>query len=94
MAKRIYIIIGLIALATMIYLIINNHGIETKILTWIITILYAIVVGAIHGIIAHTLKPEQKGSLMFYPVIMGMLFGVLAFIYILVILPQVIPGFY
>jgi uncharacterized membrane protein YeaQ/YmgE (transglycosylase-associated protein family) len=78
----------------MIYLIVNNHGIETKTLTWIITILYALVVGAIHGIIAHTLKPERKGSLMFYPVMMGMLFGLLAFIYILVILPQVIPGFY
>jgi hypothetical protein len=93
MAKRIYIILGLIALATILYLIISPEGIQLKTLVWIVTIVYAVFVGCVHGIITHSLTAKQKGSLMFYPVLMGALFGLLAYIYIYVVMPIIIPGF-
>jgi len=93
MAKKIYSILGFVALAIMIYLVSNPQRLSHRSLIWITTILYAVAVGCIHGIVAHSLNAKQKGSLMLYPVFMGILFGVLAFIYIFIILPLVIPGF-
>lgn len=93
MAKRIYTILGVIVLIIMIYFIINPQTISTRPLVWIVTILYAVVVGCIHGVLAHSLSVKQKGNLIFYPVAMGILFSVFAFIYIYVVLPLIIPGF-
>lgn len=93
MAKRIYIIAGVIALFLVLYFILNPQDIAWKQLLWIVTLLYAIVVGAIHGILAHSLTSKQKGNLIFYPLAMGGLFTLLVYIYIYVVLPQVIPGF-
>ncbi len=93
MAKRIYTILGMIALVIMIYFIINPQSIASRPLVWIVTILYAVVVGCIHGVLAHSLNVKQKGNLIFYPVSMGILFSVFAFIYIYVVLPLLIPNF-
>ena len=93
MAKRIYIIVGIIAFAVMLYFIINSQQMLVRTLVWVVTLLYAVVVGCIHGALSHTLTSKQKGSLMFYPVLMGVLFAVLIFIYLYVVLPQLIPGF-
>ena len=93
MAKRIYTILGILALAVMIYFIINPGEMAVKPVVWVVTLLYAIMIGCIHGILAHSLNVKQKGSLIFYPVIMGTLFAVLAFIYIFFVLPRIIPGF-
>ena len=93
MAKRIYTIIGVIALAIMIYFIINPQTINSRTLLWIVTLLYAVIVGCIHGTLAHSLTIKQKGNLIFYPVIMGILFSILVFIYIFIILPFIVPDF-
>jgi hypothetical protein len=93
MAKRIYTIVGAIALIIMIYFIINPQTIASKPLVWIVTILYAAVIACIHGVLAHSLSVKQKGNLIFYPVVMGILFGIFAFIYIFVVLPLIIPSF-
>jgi len=93
MAKRIYIILGIILIAALVYFILNPGDLAVKPLVWIVTLLYASFVGCLHGLLAHTLTPKQKGSLMFYPLIMGILFGVLSFIYIFIVLPLIVPGF-
>jgi hypothetical protein len=93
MPKRIYTIVGAVALMIMIYFIINPRTIASRPLIWIVTILYAVVIACIHGVLAHSLSVKQKGNLIFYPVFMGLLFGIFAFIYIYVLLPLIIPSF-
>jgi hypothetical protein len=93
MAKRIYTIGGAIAIIIMIYFIINPQAIASRSLIWIVTILYAVVIACIHGVLAHSLSVKQKGNLIFYPVFMGILFGIFAFIYIYVVLPLIMPSF-
>ena len=93
MAKKIYSILAVISLSLMIYLTTGPAWLSQKALVWVVTLLYAIIMGCIHGIVAHTLTARQKGGTVFYPLIMGILFGILAFIFLFVILPLVIPGF-
>jgi hypothetical protein len=93
MLKRIYTLTGAIALIIMIYFIVNPKTIASSSLVWLVTILYAMVIACIHGVLAHSLSTQQKGNLIFYPVLMGILFGIFAFIYIYVVLPLIIPGF-
>jgi len=93
MAKRIYIIVGVIAMSAAIYFVLNPHHIAWKQLLWIVTLLYAIVIAAIHGTLAHSLTSKQKGNLIFYPLAMGALFTFLVYIYIYIVLPQIIPDF-
>jgi len=93
MAKRIYIIIGAIALIIMIYFVVNPQASASRFVIWIVTILYAVVIACIHGVLAHSLSVKQKGNLIFYPVLMGTLFGIFALIYIYVVLPLIVPGF-
>ncbi|HNR17963.1 MAG TPA: hypothetical protein PKG90_14950 [Chitinophagaceae bacterium] len=93
MAKRIYTIVGAVALMIMIYFIITPQTIASRPLVLIVTILYAIVIACIHGVLAHSLSVKQKGNLIFYPVFMGILFGIFSFIYIYVLLPLILPNF-
>lgn len=93
MAKRIYSILGVLALGIMFYLIDRTGGDADRTMIWVITLLYAVMVGCIHGIISHSLKARQKGSLIFYPVMMGILFGVLALVYFYLVLPLITPSF-
>ena len=59
MAKRIYGIIAAIALVIIIYLIFNPHAIASRTLLWSVSILYALLVGSIHGILGHSLSERQ-----------------------------------
>lgn len=93
MARRIYTIVGIIAVGLMIYFILKPQAFAAKPLVWTVSLLYAVVVGCIHGILSHSLTIKQKGSLIFYPIAMGILFTLLAYIYLYVVLPQIIPGF-
>ena len=54
---------------------------------WSLSVLFLLLVTSIHGIIAHSLNPQQKGNFIFYPVLMGVLFGILAAIYFFLIMP-------
>jgi hypothetical protein len=93
MAKRIYTIIGLIALAIMIYFIVNPNTFNSKTTLWVVSVLYSVIVGCLFATIEHSLTIKQKGNLIIYPVVMGILFGILVFIYIYFILPVIVPGF-
>ncbi|MGV3658176.1 MAG: hypothetical protein ACO1NX_09480 [Chitinophagaceae bacterium] len=93
MARRIYTILGAIAFVIIIFLLVYPGVAAGRTLTWSVTLLYALFVTSIHGAIDHSLNVRQKGSIIFYPVFMGVLFAVLVFIYLFVVLPFVIPGF-
>jgi hypothetical protein len=92
MAKKIYTILGIITFSIIIFLIISPGVTASSTLTWVITLLYAVFIASIHGVIDHSLNTRQKGNLIIYPVFMGALFAILAFIYLFVVLPLIIPG--
>lgn len=93
MAKRIYSIIAAIALAMVIFLLFRPHALSSGALPWVVSALYAFLVGSIYGILGHSLSAAQKLNLIFYPLSMGVLFMVLVFIYIYLVLPIILPGF-
>lgn len=93
MAKRIYYIAGLVALAFLIFLLVGRPA-TVSTLVWMVTLTYAVMIGSVHGIVSHSLAARQKGSLSIYPVFMGAIFAVLAFIYFYLVLPLVIPGYF
>ena len=87
MLKKLYQIIGGIAGMSLIVVLIYKDKILTEGLLWITSILFLILVIAIHGKLAHSLKPKQKSSLIFYPVVMGILYGLMAAVYFLLLMP-------
>ena len=48
---------------------------------------------SVHGLIVHMTKPNTKGVLIIYPLIMGLLFALLLFIHTFVLLPLLCPDF-
>lgn len=93
MAKRIYTIIAALALVIIIYLVVNPNVIVPGTLLWLVSILYAVLVGSIHGVLGHSLTAKQKGNMIFYPVIIGVSFIVFIFIFIYLVIPAIIPGY-
>lgn len=93
MSNRIFLLTGLLSIALMIYFIINPQLFSVKTLVWVVTILYSVLIGCIQGYLSHSLSARQKGSIIIFPVLMGALFAVMAFIYIFLILPLMVPGF-
>ena len=71
----------------------NPGWVAVSTAVWIVTIAYTLLVACIHGVVAHSLTSQQKGNLIIYPVFMGILFGVLVFIYLFLLLPAVNPDF-
>lgn len=93
MAKRIYSIIAIVAILIVVYFIFNPQTLGAGTQFWVVSILYAIFVGSIHGLIAYSVSAEKKDSLVVYPLLMGMLFTALFLGYIYMVMPFVVPGF-
>ncbi len=87
MINRIYQLIGILSLVSLIVVISYRDKILMEGLLWIVSVLFLLLVVSIHGMIAHTLRPAQKGSLIFYPILMGILFGIIAAVYFFIIMP-------
>lgn len=89
MAKKIYWSIAVLTMGTLI-LILSQHNIKgNRQILWITAFIYALFTASIHGILAHSLEPKYKQNLIIYPVLMGILFGILACIYLIIIMPQI-----
>lgn len=89
MVNKVYRMIGIISILSLIVVIIFRNKILFEGLMWIVSVLFMLLVASIHGIIAHTVRPSQKGSLIFYPILMGILFGIITAIYFFVIMPLI-----
>lgn len=94
MTIKMYTLSGLSALLLMIYLIWSHPHVDLKAFVWMITLIYVAMIGSVHGLVAHSLSPRQKRSQIVYPVFMGALYALMAYIYFYLVLPQVIPGFF
>lgn len=89
MLNKIYQIIGGISAVSLFLVLLNRDKILTEALLWIVSILFLLLVTAIHGTLAHSLNPKQKSSLIFYPLLMGILYGLLAAVYFFFLMPLI-----
>jgi hypothetical protein len=89
MANRLYLFLGLFSLTALILVLLNRDKILFEALMWIVSILFMLIVAAIHGVLAHSIRPAAKGNLIFYPIMMGILFGILSAIYFFFIMPMI-----
>ena len=93
MMRRIYIIILIMSiLGTAILYSVRGYFTGQSII-WVMLFLSVIMVGSIHGIIAHSTNVERKGGLIIYPLIMGVIFGLILFIWVFVLIPGFDPDF-
>jgi hypothetical protein len=94
MTLKMYSLSGFTALLLLFFLLWSPPPINHQAFVWMVTLIYVAVMGSVHGVLAHSLSPRQKRSQAVYPVFMGALYAVLAYIYLYLVLPLMIPGFF
>ncbi len=89
MARRIYsfIIAVVLGLGFYLYTIKETHSKVFLIVTS--AIIFTFLSVGIHGLIAHSLNPKAKGGILAYPLLMGVLWAVLFFLFVFFILPDI-----
>lgn len=87
---RILIIIAF-GLGVYLYSIRETHSKIFLIVTS--AIIFTFLSMGIHGLIAHSLNPKAKGGILTYPLLMGVLWAVLFFLFVFFILPIFCPDF-
>lgn len=78
----------------MMVLIVSHPQVNRTFFVWMISLVYLVIMGSVHGLVAHSLTARQKRSQVVYPVAMGALYAVLAYVYMYLVLPQIVPGFF
>jgi hypothetical protein len=89
MAKKLYWTIAVLTIGTLILILSQPEIKGNKNIIWITALIYTLFTASIHGILAHSLEPKYRKDLIIYPVLMGILFGILACIYLIIIMPQI-----
>ncbi len=93
MARRVYGILIVIALGLGFYIygLRESHSNVFMIITS--GLIFTILSVGVHGIIAHSLNPKAKGGILLYPLLMGVLWAFLFFLFVFFILPIFCPDF-
>ena len=93
MARRVYGILIVIALGLgfYIYTLRESHSNVFMIITS--GLIFTVLSMGVHGIIAHSLNPKAKGGILLYPLLMGVLWAFLFFLFVFFILPIFCPDF-
>ncbi len=82
MERRIYWILLIISSIVGLGLFIFKENVNPSLILGLLLVVALTFSASIHGIIAHTINPNLKGGLIFYPLLMGVIFSVLLFIFI------------
>lgn len=93
MARRIFAIVIVAALAVGLFLYLNQEAYSTRFLMIASSLAFLVFSLGIHGLIAFSLRPELKGQIIFYPVWMWALWAVLFLVFVFLLLPAICPGF-
>lgn len=93
MARRIYGILIAISLGMGIYLYAVKETHSDKFLIVISGLIFTLLSVGIHGLIAHSLNPKNKGGIILYPLLMGVLWAVLFLLFVFFVLPLFCPDF-
>ena len=93
MARRVYGILIVIALGLGFY-IYTLRELHSNVLMIITSgLIFTVLSMGVHGIIAHSLNPKAKGGILLYPLLMGVLWAFLFFLFVFFILPIFCPDF-
>ncbi|WP_111707709.1 hypothetical protein [Lutibacter citreus] len=87
MARRIYLILIIISMLLGWYLFMFKETHSTTFLLVITSLIFLLFSAGIHGLLAHSLKPNIKGDIIGYPIVMGIIWAVLFFLFTFFILP-------
>ncbi|WP_339840069.1 hypothetical protein [uncultured Maribacter sp.] len=93
MARRVYSILIAIALGLGFYLFSIKETHSKVFLIVTSAMIFTFLSMGIHGLIAHSLNPKAKGGILLYPLLMGVLWAVLFFLFVFLILPMFCPDF-
>ena len=93
MAGRIYSILIAISLGLGIYLYTIKETHSKVFLIVISSLIFTLLSMGIHGLLAHSIPPKQKGGILTYPLFMGVLWAVLFFLFVFFIIPIFCPDF-
>lgn len=90
MTKQVYWTTAILSILLLVLTLLLRKNMSQGTLIWSTSILFFVIVASIHGVIAHSLTIPQKGGLIFYPILMGVLFAILAYLYLFLILPIIV----
>ena len=95
-ARRIYLAILVLSAVIGIYFYgIAPESYNPNFLIFFALLPFLMFITGTHGLTAHMLRPElkDKGGLLYYIIIMGLVYSLLFLIHVFVILPLVCPDF-
>jgi hypothetical protein len=93
MTKRVYWIFVVAAVLLGVALFMMREQFSSGLLFGLTMLPFFLLTAGVHGVLAHSVKSSLKGNLIFYPVLMGVIFSVIAFLYIFFIMRLFCPGF-
>jgi hypothetical protein len=93
MIRFYYIVAGIISLVLVIVLTVFTENQEVTQYLWLATLSYSIFVASLHGVLSHTPSWHKHLGTIYYPTLMGIIFGLLLLIFIYLILPSFVPPY-
>lgn len=93
MSRRIFRIIIAFSILLAIYLIALKDDQSKVFLIVASSITFLIFSLGIHGLIAHSLRPDTKGNIIVYPILMWSLWAILFLLFVFFIIPVYCPNF-
>lgn len=93
MAKKIYSILLLVSLGLGYYLYSVRESHSNVFLIVTSGVVFTLLSMGIHGLVAHSLNPNVKGGIILYPILMGVLWAFLFFLFVFFVLPLFCPDF-
>lgn len=93
MARRIFSIIIAIALGLGFYLNFTKEDHSKSFLIVTAGIIFTLLSIGVQGLIAHSLDSKAKGHIILYPLLMGVLWAVMFFLFVFLVMPMFCPDF-
>lgn len=93
MARRIFRIIIAVSIVLEIYLYTIREAHSKSFMVISASIVFLLLSMGIHGLIAHSFRPESKGELITYPILMWVLWAVLFLLFVFFVVPIYCPDF-
>ncbi|MBD1259753.1 hypothetical protein HZY62_04075 [Maribacter polysiphoniae] len=93
MAKKIYSILLLVSFGLGYYLYSVRESHSNVFLIVTSGVVFTLLSMGIHGLVAHSLNPNVKGGIILYPILMGVLWAFLFFLFVFFVLPLFCPDF-
>jgi archaellum biogenesis protein FlaJ (TadC family) len=94
MARKIFSILIAVALGLVVFLYMVKETQSKVILITISSFIFLLISTGIHGLVAHSVNPKLKDSLLIYPLLMGLIWVILLLLFVFLVIPIMCPGFF